>query len=101
MRPRVLTLNLQKLLSLPCLSTNRSCCYVSASVNSKVNVKPKEEFKTKLATGPSFQDFIKNASGSNKSSNMLQESDHHRSYLPEDTTYGNSRKGTVLAKNDD
>lgn len=94
MRLRVLTLNLQKLLSQPNLSIHRSCCSVSASVNSKLNVKPKEEFKTKLATGPGFQDFIKDASRGNKPTSR-QESDHHHSYLSEDTTHGNSRKGNV------
>ncbi|XP_012694002.1 CDK5 regulatory subunit-associated protein 1 [Clupea harengus] len=84
-------INLHKLLSLQCLPARRFCCSVSASV--KGNVKRKEEsFKTKLATGPGFQDFIKDAYASNKSNNIIQETDNRHAYLPEDTADGNSRK---------
>lgn len=86
-------INLHKLLSLQCLPARRFCCSVSASV--KGNVKRKEEsFKTKLATGPGFQDFIKDAYASNKSNNIIQETDNRHAYLPEDTADGNSRKGS-------
>ncbi|XP_041945632.1 CDK5 regulatory subunit-associated protein 1 [Alosa sapidissima] len=94
MRSRVLTLNLQKLLtSSPSLSIHGRSCSVSASVNRNVNVKQKDElFKTKLATGPGFHDFIKDASASKKSTSINQESDNRHAYLPEDATDGNSRK---------
>lgn len=77
------------------LSITQRYCSVKTSPSS--NKEKEQLFKTKLATGPGFQDFIKDVSANVKSNNNVKyESDHIHAYLPEDTASGDSRKGRSI-----
>lgn len=77
-------------------SSRYSYCSVSSShaVSNEHRKTGGSGFSSKLASGPSFRDFVKNVTAGEKGAPDLQEEEEEtHPYLPEDSQIGTGRKG--------
>lgn len=69
------------------------CCSNIANISVASKEKTPAEFKSRVSSGPSFQDFIRGVSASKAPADADGEHDDKHAYLPEDLDSGDSRKG--------
>ncbi|XP_035518201.1 CDK5 regulatory subunit-associated protein 1 [Morone saxatilis] len=74
-----------------CIHPRHCSNLANTSVTSRERKTTVDKFKSQISSGPSFQDFIKGVSVTNKTYAADGECDRH-SYLSEDLEMGNSRK---------
>lgn len=70
----------------------RYCCKLASAVDTAREKKTVDKFKSRLSSGPSFQDFVKGLPANSSRAADEEPSEKH-DYLSEGLLMGNSRKG--------